>query len=47
LTVALLSPQGVQGEDLSVAIYEGGSAAAGWLGAGFDYPPNPCALVDG
>jgi hypothetical protein len=25
---------------LSVAVYDGGSAAAGWLGA--DRPPNPC-----
>lgn len=32
---------------LSVAISEGGSAADGWLGGdGFDWPPNPCAVVD-
>jgi hypothetical protein len=41
------APEAAALDALSVAIYEGGSAAAGWLGAGFDYPPNPCAAVDG
>jgi hypothetical protein len=33
---------------LSVAIFEGGTEALGLVGgSGFDYPPNPCVLIDG
>lgn len=27
---------------LSQEVFAGGSAAAGWLGGAFDFPPNPC-----
>lgn len=27
---------------LGKAVFDGGSALAGWLGGGFDFPPNPC-----
>ncbi len=37
------SPEAAVLSALSVAIFDGGSAAAGWLGGIFDYPPNPCA----
>jgi hypothetical protein len=33
---------------LSVAIFAGGTDALGLVGGGgFDWPPNPCALIDG
>jgi hypothetical protein len=41
------APEATSLNALSVAIDEGGSTAAGWLGAGFDYPPNPCTAFDG
>jgi len=40
------SPEAAALNALSVVVSEGGNAAGGWLGASFDYPPNPCA-VDG
>jgi hypothetical protein len=33
---------------LSVAIFDGGTDALGLVGGGgFDFPPNPCSLIDG